>query len=282
MGVFEGSLVKSVSIDNMLNQRDAVISRISQALDLLTEAQTLSQSAGVGFPRFKLDESRYSVHNLLDPQSRCDAEQKIRRVVDSGGWQYLMNESGLRSLMDSKAREQWDRDINEGKFPDFTRDNLTSTFSRLHDLRGEMFERGVINVFRALSWEYKTNQPFAFGKRVILEWITSPCSGGSGGTIGYANSGKCDQVDDLVRVLSVLDGKPEPDHRNGTWSRVARASRESPPIIDHEYYSARLHRNGNAHLLFKRPELVTKMNAILAKHYPAALAHDRNVTGAKS
>lgn len=275
--IFDGALVKSVSIDNMLNQRDAALAKITTALDLLTEAQTLARSAGVGFPRFKLDESRYSVYNLLDPQSRDDAQAKIRRVVDAGGWQHLMNESGLRSLMDAKAREQWDRDIDEGKFPEFTRDNLTSTFSRLHNSRGEMFERGVINVFRALSWEYKTNRPFAFGKRLVLRYITSKTSGGNGTSIGYANSRNCNEIDDLVRVLAVLDGKPEPDHRNGTYGRVMSASRDDPPVIEHEYYSARLHRNGNAHLLFKRPELVAKMNAILAKHYPGALAYDRSV-----
>ena len=27
----------------------------------------------------------------------------------------------------------------------------------------------------------------------------------------------CDSMDDIVRVMSVLDGKPEPDHRHATW-----------------------------------------------------------------
>jgi Domain of unknown function (DUF4942) len=276
-GLFAGSLVKSVSIDNMLNQRDAALSKINQALDLLTEGQALARSAGVGFPRFKLDESRYSVYNLLDLDSRADATAKIRRVVDAGGWQYLMSESGLRSLMDAKARETWDKDIDEGKFPEFTRDNLTSTFSRLHDSRGEMFDRGVIAVFKSLSWDYKTNRPFAFGKRIVITYMRSSVSGGTGSSLGHVNHSSTDQLDDLVRVLSILDGKPEPDHRNGMWSALNTVRCVADGDVDTEYLTIRCYRNGNGHILFKRPDLVTKMNAILAKHYPGALAHDHSV-----
>ena len=271
--LFDGAIVKSVSIDNMLNQRAAVISKVAHALDTLTEARELATSAGVGFPRLKIDEHRYSVYNMLDAGERHQVEENIRKIVDSQGWRHLMNESGLRSLMDAKAREQWDKDIEQGKFPAFTRDNITATFSDLHNARGDIFDRGVIAVFKSLSWCYKTNRPFGFGKRIILRYVTNPVSGGSG--IGYTNSTKCDEVDDLVRVLSVLDGKPEPDHRHGTYGLVGTASRDPSRTVEHEYYALKLHRNGNGHMTFKRPDLVEKMNRILTKHYPGALAFDQ-------
>lgn len=37
------------------------------------------------------------------------------------------------------------------------------------------------------------------------------------------------------------------------------------------YLSIRTFKNGNGHVTFKRPDLVEKMNKIIAKHYPGAL-----------
>ena len=155
--VFEGLPVKSVSIDNMLRQCDGVIERVHQALDLLTEADHMAGAAGIGFPRMKLDESRYSVYNMLDAGSRDEVNLKITRAIDATGWRHLMNESGMRSLMDAKARQQWDESIEKGEFPAFTRENIVNTFQDLHGSRDDIFERGVLAVFKSLSWCYKTN-----------------------------------------------------------------------------------------------------------------------------
>lgn len=43
--------------------------------------------------------------------------------------------------------------------------NILSTFEQLHLNKIDVFERGVINVFKGLSWDYKTNSPCSFGKR---------------------------------------------------------------------------------------------------------------------
>ena len=273
--VFGGHLVKSVSIDNMINQRESVLDRFERAIEMLREAAKLAGAAHIGFPRIKFDEHRYQVYNMLDESERADVAGKLRKAIDCEAWRYLMSESGMYSLMDHKARSEWDTSIHEGKFPDFTRENVTATFSGLHAGRSDMFDRGVINVFKSLSWNYKTNKPFAFGKRIVLRGITAKCTGPSD-TLGWTNSRTCDEVDDLVRVFSVLDGKPEPDHRGGTYHLVGPATRQAPHIVEHEYYQCKLHRNGNGHLLFRRPDLVAKMNAILTKHFPGALAYDKH------
>lgn len=38
------------------------------------------------------------------------------------------------------------------------------------------------------------------------------------------------------------------------------------------FFSIRYFQKGTAHLTFKRPELIEKMNDIIAKHYPGMLA----------
>jgi hypothetical protein len=102
----------------------------------------------------------------------------IRVGVDAAEWQYLMHESSLRSLMDAKARADWDRSISEGEISELTDANIRSTFQMLHDARGDIFERGVIACFKSLAWSYKTNLPPKFGKRIVITYPRNSVSGG--------------------------------------------------------------------------------------------------------
>ncbi|RBB37554.1 DUF4942 domain-containing protein [Burkholderia reimsis] len=261
-------LVKSVSITNLARQRDAVVERVHRALDLLDEAQQLAKSAHLGFPRLVLDDAyacrgRPSVTG--DYAKRDEAEAAIVAVIDVRGWSYLLSESGLRTFMDAKAREQWGRQLVEGDVPELTVANIEATFTQLYGARGDMFERGVLQCFRRLSWDYKSNQPFRFGKRIIVKYLLSQ---------GSTNHRVTDELDDIVRVFCVLDGQPEPDHRHGVYYLISDAQRERRAEAEHAYFQLRWFKNGNGHLTFKRPDLVDQMNLILAKHYPNALASE--------
>ncbi|WP_231600722.1 MULTISPECIES: DUF4942 domain-containing protein [Burkholderia] len=165
-------LVKSISVTNLANQRVAVVERVRAALDLLGEAQALAKAAHLGFPRLVLDESygcRGRPTVTGEYAKRDDAEAAMVRIIDVRGWDYLLSESGLRTFMDAKAREQWSSQIAEGDVPELTAANIKATFAQLYGARGDMFERGVLQCFKRLSWDYKTNQPFKFGKRTLGE-----------------------------------------------------------------------------------------------------------------
>lgn len=43
-----------------------------------------------------------------------------------------------------------------------------STFKKLYPSKTPVFDRGIINVFKGLSWDYKTNSPCFFGKNDIM------------------------------------------------------------------------------------------------------------------
>lgn len=273
---YGGALVKSISIENLLQQRDAILERVQGAIATLKEAQQISEVSGIS------DEKRYRNFAYMlqgnDHYRRTDlldegALATIRGRMDACAWNHLMHESGLRTLMDAKARKEWDDKINEVKVPELTAENVRATFANLYGSRQEIFERGVLNVFKGLSWDYKTNRPFAFGKRLVLRWLRNSVSGGS--RYGWPSHGTCDKVDDLVRVLHVLDGKPEPDHRQGTYHQLYEEER-TQQVIETPYLQIKSFKNGNGHLTFKRLDLVEKMNQILAKHYPAALPADRH------
>lgn len=290
-------LVPSVSIANMVNQRAAVMQRMQAAIDLIREASEIAGAAHLGMPRVELSNT-YSRHGggvqLANARLRstgrdgstwdhdqaadADARKALRVGIDAPAWQYLMHESGMRTLMDAEARKKWDEAISNGDVPELTDPNVRSTFKMLHDSRGEIFERGVIACFKGLAWDYKTNLPQKFGKRIVLTCLRSSVSAGrwgstgSSGSLGYvSHNGTCDRLDDLSRVFNVLDEKPEPDHRQGWYSRIASCNKLGDPDPADDYMSVRCFRNGNGHVTFKRPDLVDKMNLIIAKHYPGAL-----------
>lgn len=258
-------LVKSVSVDNMVNQRAAVIARVRTALDLLAEAETIAAAAHIGFPRLVLDNSFAFRYGTAVTGFACklpDAIEEITKHVDAAGWRYLLDESGLRSLMDATARATWNKAIGDGEFPELTLANVRSTFAALHEARGDMFERGVIACFRRLSWEYKTNLPALFGKRIIIQLK---------GSWGHLHHRTADELDDLMRVFHVLDGKPEADHRNGIYALVAAAESRKEAFAENDYLAMKWFKKGTGHITFKRLDLIERMNRIIAKHYPGAL-----------
>lgn len=258
-------VVPSVSIENMLRQREAVSSRFTEALRLMEEAKEICQAAHLGIPDVRLSSSGGRDRHGSDMGGAA-----LLQAIDSPAWAYLLSESGLRSFMDAKARKEWDEQIHSGNVPPLTRENVEATFALMYATRGDMFERGVISIFRHLSWCYRTNQPFAFGKRIILTHLLT-CYGPRKLNHSYLNHNTANELDDLMRVFMVLDGKPEADHRRGLYSQLSAAVQESCNTWANEYISIKLFLKGTGHVLFLRPDLVDRMNGILAKHYPGAL-----------
>lgn len=262
-------LVPSLSIDNLIAQRDAMVERLQKAAELISEVGDISQAA------LGSDDAMPSLECRRSHAYFPDGVAELVKRVDAAVWNFLMNKSGLRTFMDAAARAQWQKDIYERKVPTLTRENIEATFSELFAARRQMFERGIVEVFRKLSWDFKTNNPVMFGKRIILNYVLDTWGNGSKRSTSGPSQTGCDRLDDLIRVMAVVDGKPEPDHRQGAYAALRLAYNFSTfseePVVISELVSVRCYRNGNGHVTFLRPELVDKLNAIVASHFPGAL-----------
>ena len=78
-------------------------------------------------------------------------------------------------------------------------------------------------------------------------------------------------------MLYLLDGKPVPDNRGDISVRLMEYIRDNPRLqsYEDELFGIRYFQKGTAHVIFKRLDLVEKMNDIVAKHYPGMLAREK-------
>lgn len=267
-------LVPSLSIENFIAQRDAMVERAHQARRIIQEIETIAAA----LPAPTTHHGAWYRLGLLTEPERIDFTHdrgfdNYVKGIDAGCWARLLDLSGLRTFMDAAARKAWDDNIDKRKVPPLTLDNVEATFRAMHDSRREMFERGVIAVFKRLSWDFKTNNPVMFGKRIILQHVYDSLARRYG-IISVSHSG-ADGIDDLMRALCILDGKPEPDHRQGAYYRLDAAAK--PGVVDFDgYFTIKGFKNGNGHLTFSRPDLVDLMNQIIGRHFPGALPPARD------
>lgn len=123
----------------------------------------------------------------------------------------------MLSLMDAQARDQWYNSLEKDDIPEISEANIFNTFQLLHQSKGEVFERGVINVFKSLSWDFKTNSPCKFGKKIIVTVLVKYDRWGFGLNWGWYR----DRLADLERMLMILDGQPIPDNHADVTRRLS-------------------------------------------------------------
>jgi len=262
-------LINSTNIERIVTGRDAALAQIEQVIQQLIAISQLTGGIGGGNAAdWAMKQGhRYDCWLMEKPEKAMPA---ITRNIDRSLWRELMLKSGMLSLMDAQARDQWHQNLEDGDLPAISEANILSTFEQLHQSKAEVFERGIINVFKGLSWDYKTNSPCFFGKKIIINNLVTHNRWGFSLTWGY----KRDQLADLERMLYLLDGKAIPDNRGDISINLMNHIRHNPAkdVYDDAYFSIRYFQKGTAHLTFKRPELVEKMNDIIAKHYPNQLS----------
>ncbi|MBZ7499353.1 DUF4942 domain-containing protein [Klebsiella michiganensis] len=262
-------VICSTSIERIVTGRNAALTRIESLIRELDDISILTRDIGGGTAQEwgMRDGHRY---DCWFTEKTDKAMKAMTRNIDRRIWRELMNKSGMLSLMDAQARDEWHKSLEKDDIPAISEDNILSTFEQLHKSKGEVFERGVINVFKGLSWDYKTNNPCYFGKKIIVNNLVKYDKWGYSLNWGWRR----DQLADLERMLFLLDGKTIPDNRHDVTIRLMDFIRDNPrqQVFEDDLFTIRLFQKGSGHITFKRMGLVEKMNDIIAKHYPGMLA----------
>ncbi|EPX1398312.1 DUF4942 domain-containing protein [Cronobacter sakazakii] len=262
-------LICSTNIERIVTGRDAALKQIEQLIQQLDAISRLTSEIGGGTAQ----DWAMKVGHRYDSWMTENAEKAllaITRNIDRSIWRDLMRKSGMMALMDAQARDQWHKNLEEGDLPAINEANILSTFEQLHLNKMDVFERGIINVFKGLSWDYKTNSPCSFGKKIIVNNLVNYNRWGFSLNWGWRR----DQLADLEKMLFLLDGKPIPDNRGDVTIRLMEHIRDNPSkdAYEDDFFSIRYFQKGTAHIIFKRHDLTEKMNDIVAKYYPGMLA----------
>ncbi|HDH0696982.1 TPA: DUF4942 domain-containing protein [Klebsiella aerogenes] len=261
-------VICSTSIERIVTGRNTAIAQIETLMQQLDDISALTSSVGGGKSNeWGVRQYRYDCWLMDKPETAIKA---ITQNIDRSIWKDLMNKSGMLALMDAQARNEWYNSLEKEDIPAVSEENILSTFEQLHLNKGEVFERGVINVFKGLSWDYRTNSPCKFGAKIIVCGLVKFDRWGFGLSWGWQR----DRLTDLERMLMLLDGKPVPDNRADVTRRLGdhiHSNRHSNRYED-EMFTIKYFQKGTAHITFKQPELVDKLNDIIARHYPGTLA----------
>jgi hypothetical protein len=240
-------LIPSISVPGLLAER---ISRIDAAQALLAAP-----------------EQRAFVEYLLKGRIFCKDDHELManytQHVDRDCWKTFIQASGLWDLFPRDTRDEWMRALGMGDYqyrelqecPPFTAESALATFQAYAEQKGELRKQALLSLYRRLSWDHKTNQPALFGKKLIYTWFTD--------RRGFMNFDASHLMDDLLRELYRLDGKPEPV---GGWNQRDNTV---------GYFRVVTFKNGNGHIHLERLDLVDRLNAELASYCPGALPAPR-------
>lgn len=267
------ALIPHTTVTEIVGCRDAALARaeegaalIARGHALLREARKLGEHAHGPSVFLSVDFSRAEAYTRLfqsfDPEASVEA---FRRQVDARTWSRLMVDAGIQDVMDRTAAEKFRRDMTDCP-PPVSEETVRGMLLALLEDRDLIFKRGLARVFSSLDRRFKSHDAFKLGARIILGRIFD-----EHGYWNYSRDAEA-QLADVEKVLAVLDGA-EPDA--GALVRAVNDSRKGwgprQGYSETPYLRIRTFKNGNAHLWFKRDDLVERANLLLAEFYGKVL-----------
>lgn len=258
-------IICRASLEELIGHRNRTLELYRLGLESMAQALETQNKCSPGVYCNRPHDLRY-----CDRASMGD----IRREVDRGVWCYLLEQSGLKNVMDHTAIEQFHAQLEKDP-PEVTMDNLVATFTAMSEDRQGIFERGCIKLFDSLNHKWRSNDAFRLGARVVINYGFNVYRYSGRNDLGSMTERAQNSIRDLDRVMHVIDGKPPHDHLADAAAKLREGSnsiRGQGGEVQCDYFRARWFLNGNIHLLMDRLDLVEQVNRIVARHKGETLA----------
>ncbi|NYA15538.1 DUF4942 domain-containing protein, partial [Serratia fonticola] len=141
-----GEIIPSVSIDRIIAQRNGGIAQFMEGMaQIHAAAKQLAEAANKDYLCGFSDVVKLALDWRGKPEKYGDA---VAKLIDRKVWGRLLSDTGMYTLMSSKQRDEWDRQLNSKDCPEVTLDTVLATFKQLNADKAATFEQGVIDVFR--------------------------------------------------------------------------------------------------------------------------------------
>jgi hypothetical protein len=192
-----------------------------------------------------------------------ETEDRVVDQLKKDTWRGIMHKLNVRGVMDSTKRKELDTQLETGVgLPDINEEAILKVVvgmvSQFGDFQKEVVKE-AFNLIRHKSDGYKsTDQMFKIGEKAVLGWMVEKCWGKDGRyRVAYRAEDTARTVETAFRLL---DGKGPLKQNCAEFAGVLNSSPNGEGQT--EYFRFRSFKNGNLHLWFLRPDLVTEMNAI--------------------
>lgn len=257
-------------VEQIGKDRDAAIAKMEEAIRLFQEAERTSLEADgilrrASFNHTHFEQRQEESRNLASVRERRIDPDGVRSAwkhyVDASIWRGVFAITGLMDLMDEQEKKKHRASLEKEAFP-ATADVIYSTIEGLIGEAPDIFKRGVARCFAGLDRRFRSHDVFKIKDRVILPRFLDD----SGWINTYSTAH--DHLVDIERAFAKLEGEaPQPgelrqaimDSRKGYGPRQGE--------VETRYFLVRTFKNGNAHLWFRRKDLVEKVNKVLAAYY---------------
>ncbi|MGO7089458.1 DUF4942 domain-containing protein [Rhizobium leguminosarum] len=259
-------LITRASIAEIARHRDAALSAFQRARAAEAEAKEQMDEAvamlKVAAPFAAGLFSTREVKDLTD-----------RHYIDGRVWDSVIHSTELNHLMDKKAKDELRQQLMTDA-PEFTEDNAYATIEHFAAEAGMIFRRGIAEMFSNLDRRFRSHSGWKIGGRVILNNMF-----GVDGWWNYHRDHRS-TLQDIERTFLIIDGrKPVADYAGivGELDNArrldGRGARQTE--VHSEFYTVRIFKNGNAHLWFKRDDLVAKANRMISEYYGEVIPEER-------
>jgi hypothetical protein len=264
--MFGQELVIPKTLVDYCNTRDRVLEQMARANQIIELCQEeLKQLSPYLFP------SEFEICGYSDKNFKMHLDRRM--------WRQAFDYTGFMQLMDRQEKQKFLAEL-EKQPPEFTIENIRSTFLSVMQEADNLFARGLVNVFLRLSDDHKsnTNEPFKVNHKAVLSGMVQRNWGKDTVMVNYYNWAS-EQLNDIDRVFKVLDGQKHQPRALETACNAAFSDLAKPNTYSDDYYLIRGYLNGNMHITFKRDDLLEKANKIISDFYNgAALAKDHPTT----
>lgn len=246
-------LITQIDTQALIRQRDLALDLAMRGMALLAQAKEAAWEVHISGISEVLKEHFVWEGGPLDARALDKLESEMRRKLDASAWDKMVRATGLYSFMDEQARKKWAATIEAKEHPVFEPEAIQATLESLYEKRHDMLDDNLIDVYRRMSWDRPRSVPLPMHAKAKVEGFTS--------IYGHGPSYGAEAVKDLLRILTMLDGK-RPD-REKISSHVMDGYRNNlngSRQFENDYFTVRYYKNGKADLTFKRQDLLDKLN----------------------
>jgi hypothetical protein len=183
-------------------------------------------------------------------------------VMKRRAWQVLVEKLGIKNLMSVARRKEFDKQLADGTLPEVTAETILGILlgltAQAQDFAREA-AREVFDLLRPrgrLGSQYKTNDSFRVGRKVVLPYYVSNNHGGG----FYVSHYHEQEITAIDGVFHLLDGRGIMREPRGPLYQAIRQAKDGKG--ETAYFRFRCFKNCNLHLEFRRLDLVRELNLL--------------------